>query len=99
LSDEPKYGLDRRDFIIATIASGAGAATLATTTSNANAQGEAAPTAGPIRNAPQGTVYTGDVIHGKKVISALDVRDLGSGKHHFASKEYRRPRHSTGMYP
>jgi uncharacterized protein len=83
LPDEPKDGLDRRDFIIATIASGAAAATLAATTGNANAQGAAAPTAGPIRVAPQGTVYTGDVIHGKKVISALDVGDLEPGRHRF----------------
>jgi hypothetical protein len=72
LPDEPKDGLDRRDFIITTIASGAAAATLAATASNATAEGAAAPTAGSVRNAPQGTVYTGDVIHGKKVISALD---------------------------
>jgi uncharacterized protein len=83
LPDEPKDGLDRRDFIIATIASGAAAATLAATTSNAHAQGAAAPIAGPIRDASRGTVYTGDVIHGKKVISALDVRDLEPGKHFF----------------
>ena len=31
----------------------------------------------------QGTVYTGDVIQGKKVISALDVNDLEPGKHLF----------------
>ncbi|MFK4491732.1 putative deacylase [Bradyrhizobium sp. USDA 336] len=32
--------------------------------------------------APQGTVYTGDVIHGKKVISALNVNDLAPGQKH-----------------
>ena len=32
--------------------------------------------------APQRTVYTGDVIQGKKVISALDVNDLERGKKH-----------------
>ena len=28
------------------------------------------------------TVYTGDLVHGKKVISALDVNDLDPGKKH-----------------
>jgi len=83
LPDEAKDGLDRRDFIIATIASGAAGASLAASTGNANAQGAAAPTMSPIRDAPQGTVYTGDVIHGRKVISSLDVRDLEPGKHLF----------------
>ena len=31
---------------------------------------------------PQGTVYTGDVIQGKKVVSALDVNDLEPGQKH-----------------
>jgi uncharacterized protein len=30
-----------------------------------------------------GTVYTGDVIQGKRVVSALDVNDLNPGKHSF----------------
>ena len=84
MATESKDRLDRRDFIIATIASGAAAGTLAaTTTSNANAQDAAASTTGLMRDAPQGTVYTGDVIQGKKVISTLDVRDLEPGKHLF----------------
>ena len=29
------------------------------------------------------TVYTGDVIHGKKVVSALDISDLEPGRKHF----------------
>jgi uncharacterized protein len=37
----------------------------------------------PGTGAQQGTVYTGDVIQGKKVISALDVNDLEPGKHLF----------------
>src|SRR5690242_17545720 len=39
--------------------------------------------AGPPTGVQQGTAYTGDVIQGKKVISALDVNDLGPGKHLF----------------
>jgi uncharacterized protein len=77
MSDEPKEGLDRRDFMIATIASVGASAVLAGNTGAANAQGTPAPAA------PQGTVYTGDVIHGKKVIGALDVNDLEPGRHLF----------------
>jgi hypothetical protein len=32
--------------------------------------------------APSATVYTGDVIQGKKVVSTLDVNDLEPGKKH-----------------
>ena len=83
MSDEPKDGLDRRDFMIATIASVGASAVLVANTGGATAQGTPAPAAGPAQAAPQGTVYTGDVIQGKKVISALDVNDLEPGKHLF----------------
>ena len=63
-------GLDRRHFITAAI--GASAA-LAANTDPANAQAPAA---------SRGTVYTGDVIDGKKVISALNIDDLEAGKKH-----------------
>jgi predicted deacylase len=63
-------GLDRRNFITAAI--GASAA-LAANTDPANAQAA---------TASRGTVYTGDVIDGKKVISALNVDDLEPGKKH-----------------
>ena len=66
--DKGLDGLDRRHFITAAI--GASAA-LAANTDTANAQ--AAP-------ASRGTVYTGDVIDGKKVISALNIDDLEPGK-------------------
>jgi uncharacterized protein len=68
--DQEGDGLDRRHFIVTAI--GASAA-LAANTDPANAQG-----ATPSR----GTVYTGDVIDGKKVISALNIDDLESGKKH-----------------
>src|SRR4029077_9195276 len=71
MPDEREDDLDRRDFIVAVI--GASAA-LATNTS-ASAQGVT-----PV--ASQGTVYTGDVIDGKKVISALNIDDLEPGKKH-----------------
>ena len=71
MSDDPGWdGLDRRDFITAAI--GASAA-LAVEIDRAHTQAT---------TASRGTVYTGDVIDGKKVISALDVEDLEPGKKH-----------------
>ena len=85
MSDELRYGLDRRDFMMATIASIGASAVLAANTGAANAQGTTVPgAAGSAQVAPQGTVYTGDVIQGKKVISALDVNELEPGKKHFS---------------
>lgn len=68
-------GLDRRDFMIASVgAVGAAAALMA---GSAQAQDAAAtPVAG-------GTVRTGDSIDGKPVITALDISDLEPGKHMF----------------
>lgn len=63
-------GLDRRHFMAAAI--GASAA-LAATTDPENAQAAIA---------SRGTVYTGDAIDGKKVVSALNIDDLESGKKH-----------------
>jgi uncharacterized protein len=79
MENESKDGLDRRDFMmIATMASVA----LATGAGAANAQDTTASSTAPVPAAPRGTVYTGDVIQGKKVISALDVNDLEPGKKH-----------------
>ena len=77
MSDKPKEGLDRRDFMIASIATVGVSAALAVNAGAANAQDTAAPAA------PQATVYTGDVVQGKKVVSTLDVNDLEPGKKHF----------------
>ena len=75
MSDDPKWdGLDRRDFITAAI--GASAA-LAASTDSASAQ-----SVGQVATASRGTVYTGDTIDGKKVISALNIDDLEPGKKH-----------------
>lgn len=71
--------VDRRDFMVASVAT-VGAVT-ALMTGSAHAQAAAAPT----RASPEGkkgTVYTGDVIDGKKVITSLDVSDLEAGKKH-----------------
>ena len=61
---------DRRHFMVTAIGA---SAVLAASTDPASAQ--AATTS-------RGTVYTGDMIDGKKVISALNIDDLESGKKH-----------------
>lgn len=65
--------LDRRGFMIRSIATAG--ATGAVAASAGTAVGQGAPP-GP------GTVHTGDTIQGKPVVSALDVRDLEAGKKH-----------------
>jgi hypothetical protein len=79
MSNGPEERLDRRDFIIASIAMAGASAALAVNAGTANAQGAATPSANPA----SGTAYTGDVIGGKKVVSALNVNDLEPGQKHF----------------
>jgi predicted deacylase len=67
------HGLDRRDFMLM---AAAGATALASSTVSAAAQTETAKVGG------KGTVFTGDIIGGNKVISALNVEDLEPGRHH-----------------
>jgi predicted deacylase len=81
MPDEPKGGLARRDFMIASLATVGASVALAASPQIANAQEQPAPSAAPSTNGA-GTVYTGDVIQAKKVISALDVGDLEPGKKH-----------------
>ncbi len=83
MSDKPKKGPDRRDLIVASIASVGAAAVFAANAGSANAQDSAASSVSPTPGAPSATVYTGDVIQGKKVVSVLDVKDLEPGKKHF----------------
>jgi predicted deacylase len=71
-----KGSLDRRDFVIASLATVGASATFAATAGADKAQDTAA------SPQPMATIYTGDLIHGKKVISALDVNDLDPGKKH-----------------
>ena len=76
MHDKPKdakAGLDRRDFMRASIAVAGAAVTLA-------AAGEAKAEA-PL-TLPGGTVFTGDVIDGKRVVSHLNTDDLEAGKTH-----------------
>jgi uncharacterized protein len=79
----PKGGLDRRDFMILALGSVGATAAASVNADAAMAQDAAVSSAAPGTGAKQGTVYTGDVIQGKKVISALDVNDLEPGKHLF----------------
>jgi predicted deacylase len=74
MSGNPNEGLDRRDFMVASIAASvvmAGSAGPAEAQDTATSSGDAG---------SQGTA--GDVIQGKKVVSALDVNDLEPGKKH-----------------
>src|SRR5215468_2954815 len=77
MPNEQKEGLDRRDFMMAAIGLVGASASLAS-----GAQDTKVPPVAPASGARQRTVYTGDVIQGKKVISALDVNDLERGKKH-----------------
>lgn len=79
MSDDLEDGLDRRNFMVAAIGA---SATLAVNTGPANAQDTSASSAGSAPAAPRATLYTGDAIQGKKVISALDVHDLEPGRKH-----------------
>ena len=78
----PKEELDRRDFLIASIATTGASAALAITAEAAGAQGTPASSADTAPGARKGTSYAGDVIQGKKVVSALDVNDLEPGRKH-----------------
>src|SRR5262245_57588249 len=82
MPNEQREGLDRRDFMMAAIGLVGASASLASSAGTANARDTNAPPVGLEPGALQGTVYTGDVIQGKKVISALDVNDLERGKKH-----------------
>ncbi len=79
MAEESKDGLARRDFMIASLATVGASVALAASSGDVTAQESAASSTGP---APRGTIFVGDVINGKKVISTLDVDDLEPGKKH-----------------
>jgi predicted deacylase len=81
MSNGPDGYVDRRDFVLASIATVGASAALAANAGAANAQGSAA-SSGTTPKTSSATVYTGDTIQGKKVVSALDVNDLEPGKKH-----------------
>ncbi|MBB6309909.1 M14 family metallopeptidase [Xanthobacter tagetidis] len=78
MSSKPGESLGRRDFMIASVATLGASAGLMANASPAPAQGSPTSAAG----GPSATVYTGDVIQGKKVVSALNVDDLEPGRKH-----------------
>src|SRR5262245_57190318 len=82
MSESTEEGLDRRDFMIASIATVGASAVLTRNVGPAEAQETGSSARAPASSAPQGTVYTGDLIQGKKVVSALDVNNLEPGKKH-----------------
>jgi uncharacterized protein len=82
MSNKPEERLDRRDFMIASIATVGASAALAANAGSANAQNAATSAVSPAQGAPSATVFTGDVIQGKKVVSVLNVNDLEPGKKH-----------------
>lgn len=82
MSNPPEERLDRRGFMIASVATAGAPAALAVSAGSANARNAAASSAGPASGAPSATLYTGDTIEGKKVVSALDVNDLEPGRKH-----------------
>src|SRR5262249_29262818 len=82
MPNERRQDLDRRDFMVAAIGLVGAPANLASRADTANAKDTNALPVGPKPGGVQRTVYTGDVIQGKKVISALDVNDLERGKKH-----------------
>jgi uncharacterized protein len=79
MSNGSKEGVDRRDFIISSLATVGASAALAATAAVADAQDSAMPAGAA---ASHGTVYTGDMIDGKKVVDALDFDDLEPGQKH-----------------
>lgn len=78
MPDKTHDGLDRRQFVTAAVASGAA---IAAGPGMATAQQATTPPPAAT-SAPHGTIYTGDVIRGKKVIRALNLADLEPGKKH-----------------
>jgi uncharacterized protein len=81
MPNERREGLDRRDLMMAAIGLVGASASLVSSAGTANAQDTNAPPVGQ-PGGLQRTIYTGDLIQGKKVISVLDVDDLERGKKH-----------------
>ena len=76
MSDSRKDGLDRRDFMLASVATLGASVALAGSTGAASSQDPAA------TGTSQGTAFTGDAIQRRQVVSGLDVNDLEPGKKH-----------------
>jgi uncharacterized protein len=81
MPSESEERLDRRDFMIASVATIGASAGLVVDARSQNARSSAPPVS-PASGASSTTAYTGDTIQGKKVVSALDVNDLEPGQKH-----------------
>lgn len=79
--DDSWNDIRRRDLIKASLAT-VGAATLGAKAGPADAQISMPPPSSAADETPRGTVYTGEILDGKKVVSALDVDDLEPGVKH-----------------
>jgi uncharacterized protein len=82
MPSKPEEHLDRRDFMIASIATIGASVALVLNAGSANAQNSATSSVSPAPGAPSATVYTGDTIQGKKVVGTLDINDLEPGQKH-----------------
>ncbi|MFG1359329.1 M14 family metallopeptidase [Xanthobacter pseudotagetidis] len=82
MTNRPDANLDRRDFMIASVAAVGASTALVADAGSASAQTPAASSAVPAPGVRAATVYTGDTIQGKKVVSALDIADLEPGRTH-----------------
>lgn len=82
MADEDFGNLGRREFMMASIATVGVSAVVASNAGAAKAEGTAASPAGGASGEARGTLYTHDVIDGKKVVTALDVNDLEPGRTH-----------------
>lgn len=82
MSDKTQSGIKRRDLLKASLATVGTATVLAATSGTTEAQNTSQPSPDTTDGEPQKTIYTGDVIEGKKVVSLLDVNDLEPGKKH-----------------
>lgn len=82
MSERAMGGLGRRDFMLGSIATAGASVVLASNTGPAKAQETAASSGDTASSASGGTLYTDDVIDGKKVVSKLDVNDLAPGQKH-----------------
>ena len=71
MSHRQEEGLDRRDFMIASIATVGASAALAADAGSASAQDAATSSVSPVSGARSATVYTGDTIQGKRLLARL----------------------------
>ncbi len=78
MSDDSADGVERRDFMIATLATLGASAALVGGATAAQAQTSALPAPS---TGSTGTTYTGDIVQGRPVITSLNLDDLEPGRH------------------